>query len=129
MTLTALVASVAIARLISGAREVHGLSVLIVSTIAALAMVAGALILGDDEDDDNDEGGSLNMRAVLLDTAADAAAAATVAVTGGIILATSGNYWLDPTVALAVSAVVAYHSIKLLRRVIAELGSGPRSVT
>jgi cobalt-zinc-cadmium efflux system protein len=125
LTLTAIVASVAVARLISGTREVHGLPVLIVSTIAALAMVAGAFILGGDEDDANDDGGSLNMRAVLLDTAADAAAAATVAVTGGIILATSGNYWLDPTVALAVSGVIAYHSIKLLRRVIGSLRTGP----
>jgi cobalt-zinc-cadmium efflux system protein len=123
LTLTALVASVAIARLISGIREVHGLPVLIVSTIAAVAMVAGALILAGDEDDENDGGGTLNMRAVLLDTAADAAAAATVAVTGAIILAARGNYWLDPAVALAVSGVIGYHSIRLLRRVITALGS------
>lgn len=129
LTLTALVASVATTRLISGTREVHGLPVLIVSTIAAMAMGVGALVLGGDEGEENDDAGSLNMRAVLIDTAADAAAAATVAVTGGIILATSGNYWLDPTVALAVSGVVAYHSIKLLRLVIAELRSGPRNVT
>ncbi|MHB1784519.1 MAG: hypothetical protein ACYCTE_17885, partial [Acidimicrobiales bacterium] len=42
----------------------------------------------------------------LADAAADAAAAAGVAVTGGIIYATSGNYWLDPTVALVIAAVV-----------------------
>jgi cobalt-zinc-cadmium efflux system protein len=124
LTLTALVASVAIARLISGTREVHGLPVLIVSTLAALAMVVGALILGGDEDED-DEGGNLNMRAVLLDTAADAAAAATVAVAGAIILLTSGSYWLDPTVALAVSGVIAYHAVKLLYRVIGTLRAGP----
>ena len=57
------------------------------------------------------------MHAVLLDTAADAAAAASVAITGAIILVTGGNYWLDPTVALVVSLVIAYHAIKLLRSV------------
>ncbi len=40
-----------------------------------------------------------------------------MAVTGGIILAASGLYWLGPAVALAVSAVVAYHATRLLRRV------------
>lgn len=123
LMLSALVASVAIARLLSGTREVHGLPVLIVSTAAALAMLAGAAILGGDEGED-DEGGNLNMRAVLLDTAADAAAAGSVAVTGAIILITNGSYWLDPTVALAVSGVIAYHSVKLLRQVIGRLRAG-----
>ena len=56
------------------------------------------------------------MRAVLLDTTADAAAAIAVALSGAIILATGANYWLDPTVALTVSAIIAYHAIKFLRR-------------
>ena len=123
LLLTMLVSATAIGRLVSGTREVHGLPVLIVSGIAAVVMVIGALILGGDEDDDEDHGGNLNMRAVLLDTAADAAAAAAVAVTGAIILAARGNYWLDPAVALAVSGVIGYHSIRLLRRVITALGS------
>jgi cobalt-zinc-cadmium efflux system protein len=127
LILTMLVSGAAIARLLSGTREVRGFPVLIVSAVAALAMVAGALILGSD-DDEEDEGGDLNMRAVLLDTAADAAAAGSVAVTGAIILATSGNYWLDPSVALVVSAVVAYHSVKLLRRVIGRLRAGSGGV-
>jgi cation diffusion facilitator family transporter len=112
--------SLTIDRLVSGTRAVHGLPVLIVSSIAALVMFAGAVILGGDEDD-YDHGGNLNVRAVLLDTAADAAAAAAVAITGAVILATHGNYWLDPTVALAVSAIIAYHAIKLLRRVVLTL--------
>jgi cobalt-zinc-cadmium efflux system protein len=88
-------------------------------------MVAGALILGgDDHDDEGDEGDKLNIRAVLLDTAADAAAAAAVAVTGAIILATGGLYWLDPTVALLVSAVIAYHAVQLLQRVVVALRAG-----
>lgn len=117
LVLTLLVSITAVERLITGTPEVHGLPVLIVSSIAAVTMVVGALILGADDDDDDDHAGNLNMRAVLLDTAADAAAAASVAVTGAIILVSGGNFWLDPTVALVVSVVIAYHAIKLLRSV------------
>jgi cobalt-zinc-cadmium efflux system protein len=93
-------------------------------------MVAGALILrGQTDDDEADDGGDLNMRAVLLDTTADAAAAGAVAITGVIILATGGTYWLDPTVALVVSLVIAYHAVRLLRRVLTVLHSAPRRVT
>ena len=60
--------------LVSGVSEVHGLMVLIVSAIAAVVMLAGALIVGTDvEDADGKE--DLNIKAVLLDTAADAGAA------------------------------------------------------
>jgi cobalt-zinc-cadmium efflux system protein len=128
LLLTALVSAAAIDRLVSGTREVHGLPVLIVSSVAAAVMVLGALILGGDEDDEDDHGGNLNMRAVQLDTAADAAAAAAVAFTGAIILATKGNYWLDPAVALMVSAVIAYHAVQLLRRVFVVLHSRPEQV-
>lgn len=109
----------AIDRLGTTVHEVHGLPVLIASGIAAAVMLAGALVLGADLDDldTDDDSGELNMQAVLLDTAADAAAAAGVAVTGGIILVTGALYWLDPVVAMAISTVVAYHAVKLLRRV------------
>ncbi len=70
----------AIRRLMSGATEVHGLPVLIVSATAAVVMFIGAIIVGGDVD--NDVGAEdLNVKAVLLDTAADAAAAGGVAVT------------------------------------------------
>jgi cobalt-zinc-cadmium efflux system protein len=84
-------------------------------------MLAGALILGGEVDDDDDGDEDLHMKAVMLDTAADAAAAASVAVTGAIIFAMNGLYWLDPTVALIVSVVIAYHAINLLRRVVRAL--------
>lgn len=125
LMLTTFVVAAAIDRLAHGVRVVHGLPMLVASGIAALVMLVGALILGGDEDDD-DHGGNLNMRAVVLDTAADAAAAASVAVTGAVIFASGGNYWLDPTVALAVSAVIAYHAIKLLRSIIVILRTGIR---
>jgi len=94
LVLCMLVAIGALVRLAQGTSEVHGLPVLIVSGIAALVMLGGALLLGGDADDDPDD--DLNMRALLLDTAGDAAAAAGVAVTGAVILAAHGWYWLDP---------------------------------
>lgn len=125
LVLSLLVIAGAIERLVNTIKEVHGLPVLVVSGIAAAVMLAGALVLGGDVGDieEDDAIGDLNMRAVLLDTAADAAAAAGVAVTGGVILAADGLYWLDPAVALAISVVVAYHAIRLLRRVVAALRS------
>ena len=97
LLLTALVSAAAINRLVSGTGEVHGLPVLIVSSVAGLVMVVGALILRGDTDDDDDQGGKLNMRAVLLDTTADAAAATTVALTGAIILTTGGTTGSTPS--------------------------------
>jgi cobalt-zinc-cadmium efflux system protein len=123
LALSLLVIAGAIDRLTTGNHQVHGLPVLVVSGIAAVVMFAGALMLGGgiDDLDDNDDNSDLNMRSVLLDTAADASAATGVAISGGIILATGGLYWLDSAVALGISGVVAYHAIRLLRRVTAAL--------
>jgi cobalt-zinc-cadmium efflux system protein len=119
LLLEVLVAAAAAERLVTGTPEVHGLPVLVVSGAAALAMTAGALVLGADADDADDgtEGRDLSVAAVLLDTIADAAAAAGVAVTGGIILATGGWYWLDPAVAFVIAVVIGYHAVTLLRKV------------
>lgn len=127
LALSALVTATALRRLVSGTPTVEGLPVLIVSGVAAVVMLAGALVLGgdldDDDDDDDDEvaGEDLNMKAVLLDTAAGAAAAGGVAVAGAVILASGGLYWLDPAVALAIALVVGYHALKLVRKVIVKL--------
>jgi cobalt-zinc-cadmium efflux system protein len=108
----------AVWRLLHGTGRVNGLPVLIISAVAAGVMTVGALILGGDVDDDDDtDADRANMRAVLLDTVADAAAAAGVAATGAVILATGGWYWLDPIVALIISAVIGYHVVVLLRDV------------
>jgi cobalt-zinc-cadmium efflux system protein len=120
LVLEVLVAAAAIERLVTRTPEVHGLQVLVVSGVAALAMTAGALVLRADDDDDADER-DLSVAAVLLDTIADAAAAAGVAATGGIILATGGWYWLDPAVALVIAVVIGYHALALLRKVIGRL--------
>ncbi len=102
-------------RLLHKSHPVQGVQILIVSAVVAVVMGFGASILVDGDDDEND-GVHLNRRAALLDTISDAAAALAVAVTGGIIAATNGFYWLDPIVAVLISLVVSYHSIKLLRR-------------
>jgi cobalt-zinc-cadmium efflux system protein len=111
--------------LAAGAHRVEGLPVLIVSTIAAVVMLAGALVLGGDLDDNDDGGEDLNVKAVLLDTAADAAAAAGVAVSGAVILAADGWYWLDPATALVIAVIVGYHAAKLIRKIALALASPP----
>jgi cobalt-zinc-cadmium efflux system protein len=129
LVLSLLVAAGAVDRLVRGVQEVHGLPVLVISGIAALVMLAGALLLGgdldDDGDDDRDEGEELTVRAVLLDTAADAAAAAGVAAAGAVILGTGGLFWLDPAVALVIAVVVGGHAVRLLHRIRAALRSVP----
>jgi cobalt-zinc-cadmium efflux system protein len=112
LAVTVLVGIGAVHRLASGTPSIHGLPVIVVSVIAAAAMVTCALILGDVDDD-------LSMQSVMLDTLADAAAAVGVALSGTVILATGGTYWLDSAVALAVALVVGYHAAKLLARALA----------
>lgn len=111
---TLTVAAEAVHRLSVGAPSVHGLPVVIVSAMAASAMIVCAFILGNVE-------GDLNMESVMLDTVADAAAAVGVAISGVIILATSDTYWLDSLVALLIALVVGYHAIRLMRRVLSDL--------
>ena len=118
LLLSVLVAAAALSRLISGTPEVHGLPVVIASTIAMIVMLIVALVLRVDlDDDDDDVHEQLSSRAVLLDTLADATAAAGVAIAGGIILATHSLYWLDPTIALFIAAVIGFHAFQLLRDV------------
>jgi cation diffusion facilitator family transporter len=117
LALNSWVVVAAIRRLVSGATEVHGLPVLIVSATAAVVMFIGAIIVGGDLDNDNGAE-DLNVKAVLLDTAADAAATGGVAFAGAVILATRGWYWLDPAVALVIATVIGYHALMLIRRVL-----------
>ncbi len=122
LAVAVLVVTEATRRLITGTGHVHGLPVLIASGVAAVAMLAGGLILRADEDaEDDSEGDRANMRAVVLDTLADSAAAAGVAISGAIILAAPALAWLDPTVALAIAAVIAYHALVLIRDVVGML--------
>jgi cobalt-zinc-cadmium efflux system protein len=120
LVVTLVVITEALRRLSEGTPHVQGLPVIIVSIIAGLVMAVCALIIGTVED------GDLNMRSVMLDTVADGISAAGVAISGAIILATKGNYWLDPTVALGIAAIIAYHAIKLIREVLVVLRTAPR---
>ena len=113
----------AVWHLAAGTRPVQGLPMLIVSGIAAIVLLAGALVLRGDPDDDDDGEEDLNVKAVLFDTAADAAASAGVAVSGAIIFATGGLYWLDPAIALAIPLIIGYHAAKLVRRIAGALRS------
>jgi cobalt-zinc-cadmium efflux system protein len=117
LIVTLAVAAEAISRLAVGAPPVHGAPVVIVSTVAAIAMIACASVLGDVE-------GDLSMESVMLDSLADAAAAIGVAASGAVILASGGNYWLDPLVALVIALVVGLHALGLMRRVLAHLREG-----
>jgi len=129
LVLSLLVAVGAVVRLVRGTPVVHGLPVLVVSAVAAVVMLGCAVLLANDDQPQSDTaagtGATLNMRAVLLDTATDAVAAAGVAVSGAVILASGGLYWLDPAVALVIALVVAYHAARLLREVVDALRSPP----
>jgi cobalt-zinc-cadmium efflux system protein len=114
LLVTLAVVAEAVHRLSTGAPSIHGVPVVIVSVVAAIAMIACAFILGNVQ-------GDLNMESVMLDTVADAAAAIGVAISGAIILATKGTYWLDSLVALLIALVVGYHAVRLMRRVLADL--------
>lgn len=121
LLVTVAVAIAAVRRLADGTPTVHGAPVLIISLIAAAAMVICAFILGDVE-------GELGMQSVMLDTLADAAAAMGVAISGAIILLTQGHYWLDSAFALVIATVVGYHAIKLLLKVRVRLREQPGEV-
>ena len=118
LVVTVVVIVEALRRLYTQTYQIDALPVIIVSVIAAVVMMVGTFILGGNEPEED-----LNMQAVMLDTIADAAAAASVAITGGIILALHGFYWLDPVVALGVAGIVGYHALKLFRKVVRELRS------
>jgi cobalt-zinc-cadmium efflux system protein len=125
LMLELLVAAAAIDRLATRTPEVRGLPVLVASGIAALAMTAGAFVLGGGDNDADGGERDLSVTAVLLDTVADAAAATGVAVAGAIILAVRGWYWLDPAVALVIAVLVAYHAVRLIRTIFVRRRSAP----
>jgi cobalt-zinc-cadmium efflux system protein len=114
LLVTSAVSVEAVYRLSTGAPSIDGLPVVLVSVVAAAAMIACALVLGDVQ-------GDLNMQSVMLDTVADAAAALGVAVSGAVILITGRLFWMDSVVALIIALVVGYHAVRLIRSVLADL--------
>ncbi|MDL9978452.1 cation diffusion facilitator family transporter [Microbacterium candidum] len=116
LIVTATVVAEAVARLLEGSPPVEGLPVVIVAVITMVVMLVGAVVLGRSAADED-----LHMRSVLIDALADAASAAAIAVAGAVILVTNGFYWLDPVLALAVSALIAIAAVQLLVKAIAAL--------
>jgi len=127
--LSVLVVVSATLRLIHGTPSVHGLPVLLMSSIAMIFMVTATLILKVDLDEGFDDvHEKLSTRAVLLDTMADAVMAGGVAATGTVILIADGLNWLDPAVAIVIAVVIAFHSLRLLTEVSYALGRKTASV-
>ena len=118
--ITAWVIIEALHRLLTGSPEVHGLPVLLVSTLATGVMLLGAVILGRDAGRED-----LHMRSVMVDTVADAATSAAVAVTGGIIWLVDGWYWLDSVAAIGIGVVIGVGAVRLL----ADVGHALRTGT
>lgn len=116
LAVTVSVATEAIGRLTAGSPPVEGLPVVIVAVITIAVMLTGAWVLGASAATED-----LHMRSVLLDALADAAAATGVAIAGAIILITGGLYWLDPVLALLISAVIAVAAVRLFIKAIAAL--------
>ncbi len=116
LAVTVIVIVEGVRRLLSHAPQIAATPVIVVSIIAVIVMMVGALILvkGAEEND-------LNMKAVLLDTVADAGSSAGVALSGLIILITHNYYWLDSTVAILIALIISYHALKLLKEVLHSL--------
>jgi len=62
-----------------------------------------------------DRSSDLNMRGAMLHLVSDALTSVAVAVCGVVMLVTDGWYWLDPAVALVISALIAWQGWKLAR--------------
>ena len=103
---TAVIAFEAIQRL-ADPSPVEGGIVIVVATIALIANTGSALVL-------RERGNDVNMRAALLHMAADAGASFGVVVSGIVILATGGFYWLDPFVSLVIGAVIGWQAVRLV---------------
>lgn len=109
LAVTTIVLYGAIHRLLTTSPEVHGLPVLIISTISTIVMFTGAWILGAGAGKED-----LHMRSVLLDTLADGLSAAGVAIVGAIIYVTHRWFWLDAAAAIAIGLFIGFTAVKLL---------------
>ena len=118
LSITIFVTVQAVDRFMGGNTEVHGLPVLLVALISALAMALGVIVLGLGAGKED-----LHMRAVLLDTISDGLAAVGVALVGAIITITHKFFWLDAIAAILISIFIAYNALRLLRDVLKALRS------
>jgi cobalt-zinc-cadmium efflux system protein len=107
VAVTAVIAFESLARL-ADPQPVESGIVLVVALIAfAVNAVAALVVHGPDHD--------LNMGSALLHLVSDAAASLGVAVAGAVMLVTDGNYWIDPTVSLAICVLISVQAVGLFR--------------
>jgi len=91
--------------------EVAGLTVMVVAAIGIVVNGFSAWLLMAGQK------GDLNIRGAFVHMVADAAVSLGVVVAGGVIILTGWN-WLDPTVSLAISAVIVWGTWGLLREAV-----------
>lgn len=108
LVVTALLAAEAVRR-IGHPAPVRGGVVVVVATLAAIVNGLSAMLLVGHRAD-------LGARSALVHLTGDAGASIAVAIAGGLILATGGNYWLDPAATLLVAALLAAAAWRLLRQ-------------
>ena len=106
--------------------DVRGGVVLVVALLAAAANGLSALLVRERHRGHESD---LNVAGAVLHLAGDALVSIAVAAAGLVILLSGGNHWLDPAVSIAVSIVIAWQAVRLLRRSAdVLLESTPRSV-
>jgi cobalt-zinc-cadmium efflux system protein len=87
---------------------VHSLVVAAVAAVALVANLGAAAGLHDGRAD-------LNVRAAMLHLLGDALASLGVAISGLVMFAVHGAYWLDPLVSIAIAVLIAIEAVRLLR--------------
>jgi cobalt-zinc-cadmium efflux system protein len=108
LVVTALLSAEAVRR-IGDPPPVRGGLVVALAGIAAVVNAGSALLLVRHSAD-------MGARSALMHLAGDAGASIAVAIAGGVILATGGNYWLDPAATLLISALLVVAAWRLLRQ-------------
>jgi cobalt-zinc-cadmium efflux system protein len=115
-------------RRLADPEPVHGGWVLVVALLAAAVNLLAVRALGHGAQghgahghgahghDGHDHGErDLNLRSASLHLVSDAAASVGVAVAGAVILLTGGCEWLDPVASLAISVLIGWQGLGLLR--------------
>ncbi len=82
-------------------QPIDGGVVIAAAAAGAVVNLVAAFVVFDRSDD-------LNMRSALLHLLSDAATSVAVALTGAVMLATGGWYWLDPAVAVVIAVVIGW---------------------
>lgn len=96
---------------------VEGGIVIVMALVGAVGNGLSALVVFD-------RSGDLNMRSALLHLVSDAVTSVAVAATGVVILVVGGAYWLDPAIALVISALIGWQGWRIAREATAILLEG-----